>query len=103
MTNESQLSLLKQGVKVWNEWRHDHQRDHVDLMGANLNKAKLNGANLVRANLLEANLKSADLSGAELNGADLSSIGQSCWIGVGKNSRIAGKRSMNSAVVMLPF
>jgi hypothetical protein len=72
MTNESQLSLLKQGVKVWNEWRRDHQPDHVDLMGANLSEAKLNGANLVRANLMEANLKSADLSGAKLNGADLS-------------------------------
>jgi TIR domain/Pentapeptide repeats (8 copies) len=72
MADESQLSLLKQGVKAWNEWRRDHQRDHVDLMGANLREAKLNGANLVRANLLEANLNSANLTGAELNGADLS-------------------------------
>jgi hypothetical protein len=27
MADESQLSLFKQGVRAWNEWRREHQRE----------------------------------------------------------------------------
>ena len=92
MANESQLSLLKQGVKVWNEWRRKHQSVQVqlrmaglrrailkemnlsnaDLSNADLSGAYLNNAELSKANLSDANLNYADLSKANLSGADLS-------------------------------
>jgi len=31
MANEEQLSILKQGVEVWNKWRDMNHRHHVDL------------------------------------------------------------------------
>jgi hypothetical protein len=39
MADEDQLSLLKQGVEAWNEWRREHLWESVDLSGANLSGA----------------------------------------------------------------
>ncbi len=76
MANASHLSLLKKGVKAWNERRLEHKLDHVDLSkadlsGANLREADLSGANLREADLSGANLREANLSGANLREADL--------------------------------
>src|SRR5258708_11216530 len=73
------LTLLRQGVKVWNQWRKEHTGEDVDLSNADLSRAKLSGANLSRAklsgaNLSRAKLNRADLSGADLSGADLSGV-----------------------------
>ena len=102
MANQEQLSILKQGVEVWN--RHQSRTPFVQidlskakltgmnlnyvnlkgaklsgvdlsnakLMGAKLNKANLNGANLSKANLRGAQLRGVNLSGALLCDADLS-------------------------------
>ena len=67
MADQSQLSLLKQGAKAWNEWRHEHLLDRADLREADLSEAFLR-----RADLSEANLRKADLSWATLRLADLS-------------------------------
>jgi uncharacterized protein YjbI with pentapeptide repeats len=82
MADKSQLSLIKQGVKAWNEGRQEHQLEQVklsdvklsglNLSGANLGRACLRGANLSKADLSGANLREADLSGANLKGANLS-------------------------------
>ena len=87
MANEEQLSILKQGVKVWNEWQAENNSVDIDfseadlrnadlkrvnLFDANLNRANLNGAELVEAQLTGADLGEANLSGAQLNGAELS-------------------------------
>jgi uncharacterized protein YjbI with pentapeptide repeats len=102
MANEEQLSILKQGVEVWNQWRLNHHRIDIDLReislrqvdlrgvylnltnlsdadlsganlgGAFLNQARLCGAQLMGARLPGANLWEADLGGADLTGADLS-------------------------------
>lgn len=37
MANEEQLSMLKQGVKAWNEWRAEHRDAVIDLREADLN------------------------------------------------------------------
>jgi uncharacterized protein YjbI with pentapeptide repeats len=86
MANEEQLSILKQGVEVWNKWRTENPKIDVDLnradlrgahlIGANLSRAglryaNLSGADLRRANLTEANLYDADLRQADLEGANL--------------------------------
>lgn len=65
MANAEQLAILKQGVKVWNEWRNQHPASAIDLNGA-----ELSGANLRWANLYEANLSEADLSRAFLKEAN---------------------------------
>jgi len=67
MANEEQLSILKQGVRVWNKWRDKNLDVDVKLIGADLR-----GAHLSRANLREADLKVAHLSGAHIWRADLS-------------------------------
>jgi TIR domain/Pentapeptide repeats (8 copies) len=74
MADETQLSLLKQSVEAWNEWRREHLSDKVNLSGA-----KLSGTNLRRADLMdlrgtnlnEADLGQANLRGVLLMGADL--------------------------------
>jgi uncharacterized protein YjbI with pentapeptide repeats len=92
MAYEEQLSILKKGVDVWNQWRKEHpnininlsrhsfaypQFDGVDfnnasLFQADLNCGNLSNADLTNADLREANLELADLSGANLSRADLS-------------------------------
>ena len=83
MANQEQLDLLKQGVKVWNEWRamNEKEEGQIDLSGidlsgtdlarANLRVANLNCANLTQAHLAQASLRVANLSGANLRGAEL--------------------------------
>ena len=76
MANEEHLSILKQGVEVWNSWRRDNPEIRADLRGAdlseaNLSEANLFGADLIRANLFWADLSEANLTEADLRGADL--------------------------------
>jgi uncharacterized protein YjbI with pentapeptide repeats len=72
MANAGQLSILKQGVEAWNEWRAKNIYVYADLNEADLNGADLSGVDLRLAHLRRANLFRADLSGANLSGADLS-------------------------------
>ena len=79
MANEEHLSILKQGVEVWNSWRRDNPEIRADLRGADLrgadlSEANLFGADLIRANLIRANLFWADLSEANLTEADLRGV-----------------------------
>jgi uncharacterized protein YjbI with pentapeptide repeats len=96
MANEEHLTLLKQGVDAWNEWRCRNPTVYPDLHGAilhganlvqadltetdlaraflqdaNLNRANLAQANLAQANLSQANLTEIDLTGALLQEANL--------------------------------
>lgn len=76
MANQKQLKILKEGVKVWNQWRSSHQSARIDLSSSDLQQNDLRGANLYKANLRganlnEANLRNADLGGANLRGADV--------------------------------
>jgi hypothetical protein len=80
MANESHLSVLKQGVKPWNQWREQDfsvEPDlgvQPDLSGANLSGVDLSGADLSGTDLSGASLSGADLSGANLSGANLSGV-----------------------------
>src|SRR5579859_3400258 len=60
MANQEHLDLLKQGVKVWNQWRQEHPDILPDLSGARLFRASLTGADL----------SATDFTGADLTGAD---------------------------------
>jgi uncharacterized protein YjbI with pentapeptide repeats len=74
MANEEQLSILKQGVAVWNKWREENpllEFGGIDLKGANLSKATLRGVNFSSAHLEEAILSEASLVGANFFGAHL--------------------------------
>ncbi len=46
MANQEQLDMLKQDVKVWNEWRARNSNIVVDLRDADLGDANLDTANL---------------------------------------------------------
>lgn len=65
MGNEENLKILKQGVKVWNQWRANSKAPM-----ANLSDADLSGAELAGANFKRTSLNGVDLSGANLDGAD---------------------------------
>jgi pentapeptide repeat protein len=49
MADQSQLSLLKQDARAWNEWRREHESDLADLRGANLSEANLWNSTLEKA------------------------------------------------------
>jgi len=72
MASKEQLSILKQGVEVWNEWRAKNLYIYADLNEADLNGTDLRGVDLRIAHLRRANLVRADLRGADLSEADLS-------------------------------
>jgi uncharacterized protein YjbI with pentapeptide repeats len=94
MANQEHLELLKQGEKVWNEWRESNPAIEPDLKEANLMGEDLGGmkldkvdlsysrlgalylndwyeTRLLKADLREANLENADLHFADFTGADL--------------------------------
>ena len=71
MANEEQVSLLKQGVNIWDKWRQEDPAKEIDLNGADLSNAILDGANLYEANLYQADLSNANLSNANLGNANL--------------------------------
>jgi len=92
MANEEQLSILKQGVEVWNKWRKEQADPYfspdltnasledaflgeVNLYRANLNRARLRKANLTGAIVVSAVFMGADLRGATLNNARLTGAG----------------------------
>jgi uncharacterized protein YjbI with pentapeptide repeats len=69
--NPEQLSLLKQGVDVWNAWRKDNPEAIPYLNEANLSGMNLRKANFCRSFLQFANLENTDLTGADLRQAKL--------------------------------
>ena len=64
MANKDHLTLLQQGVAVWNAWRKQNRNVQPDLSSADLSRANLRVANLSGADLIGANLIGADLSKA---------------------------------------
>jgi TIR domain-containing protein/pentapeptide repeat protein len=93
MANSEHLKILRQGAKIWNQWRaerlsaqpifrwadlSDADLRWMDLTGVNLGQAPhqasprgdggadLSGANLTGSQLSWANLRGADLTGAQL-------------------------------------
>src|SRR5690349_8528078 len=98
MAIEEHISILKQGVDVWNSWRSKNPSIKPDLTGADLRNgvfteantgyptydfdgyvpsgsdltsADLTGANLTGASLAYVKLTGAKLTKADLTGADL--------------------------------
>lgn len=72
MANEKHLSILRQGIEAWNQWRHENPKIKPDLQGANLYGASLDGIDFGEANLREAMLCDASLGQANFSKADLS-------------------------------
>lgn len=71
MANPEHVEILKQGVKVWNEWRTQNNTFWPDLRLAKLRRANLAEANLAGANLTEADLTGANLTEANVTGANV--------------------------------
>ncbi|ASQ90112.1 hypothetical protein CHL67_03485 [Prosthecochloris sp. GSB1] len=72
MANPEHLTILKQGVEVWNQWRVENPYFKIDLRKANLRQVNLSEAFLRGADLSEANLTVSELRGVNLIGARLS-------------------------------
>lgn len=77
MADKKQLSILKQGVEVWNQWREENlstipDLSCSDLRETDLRKADLRGANLIGVNFFRADLRGVDFRGSNLVYADLS-------------------------------
>jgi hypothetical protein len=71
MADRDHLTILRQGVKVWNRWMEENPDVRPDLHEVNLRQGFLKQVNLREANLREANLRGANLRGANLRGANL--------------------------------
>jgi hypothetical protein len=86
MANQEHLEILKQGVKVWNEWRREHPDIRPDLRGIifkhmidELNSDdritnKLPQEDQLRTIVKGRDFSAIDLSQVNLNGADLNSV-----------------------------
>jgi len=74
MANEEQLSILRQGVPVWNKWRDVNPTTSIDLREAKLKEVQLGAANLNLADLRGADLRQSNLSEVNLNGAILREV-----------------------------
>ena len=86
MANPKHVELLKQGVRVWNEWKRSRVEATIDLSYADLSHIELTLTNPERreaeatvfvypigADLIHANLAGADFSGSEIMGANFRS------------------------------
>ena len=73
MSDKTQITLLKHGVRGWNEWRMAHADVRPELANASLYGLDLVNANLAEADLHEADLRGTNLSNATLAGANLES------------------------------
>lgn len=79
--NHEQLSILEEGVDVWNRWRDENQliRPNLeyaelresDFRNANFDKCNFHRAKLINCNLTGTKLRSANLISADLRGAAL--------------------------------
>ncbi|MBD2511865.1 pentapeptide repeat-containing protein [Nostoc muscorum FACHB-395] len=85
MANEEHLAILKQGVKVWNEWRKENPHIKPDLtkvrfkIFSNYSKANFSESNLSEANfsgnsLAETNFIAADLTKVNLAQTNLINV-----------------------------
>lgn len=70
--DKTHIGKLKEGVEVWNRWRHENPNTAIDLSNAKLPQRNLSGVNLADANLAGADLQGSTLDGALLSGAELS-------------------------------
>lgn len=72
MANEDHLKILKQGLKVWNQWRTKNRDIEPNLEDAQFYPLELGyGTEIEGLDLWKANLRGADLCGANLAGANL--------------------------------
>jgi hypothetical protein len=106
LANEEQLSILKQGVEVWNKWGKNNTEKIIDLSEANFRQSDLRGANfreahLFKTNFNEANLANSDFFLADLTGVNLSNADLSCARLVEANLTLANL--INSVLVEAVF
>ena len=66
MADPEQLTIIRQGTDIWNEWRKQNPNIKI-----NLSYTNLRGANLTEANLTKADLRGANFSYANLTKACL--------------------------------
>jgi len=71
MANESQLRILRKGVKAWNKWKIENPYDEVDFSDADLSQMKLQGANLTGADLMALHNRESIKIGADLSRTNL--------------------------------
>lgn len=101
MAHQRNLEVLKQGVKVWNEWYSKTKEADFstsDLRGADLSDADFCNTNFYKANLSKSQLRGANLRGADLRGADLTDAdlsGADLWKAKLCNADICGAKLKN--------
>jgi hypothetical protein len=81
MAGELQVSLLRQGVKVWNKWRSKRPSKRADLSRAYVLKANLSGADLSWANVSYASLGNSNFERAVVGSTIFGSVNLSSCIG----------------------
>lgn len=71
MANQDQISILLEGVDVWNKWRAENPNIIIDLSGADFSNTNLMRVHLDSANLEEINLSNSNLNFAHFHYSNL--------------------------------
>ncbi|HEX5735420.1 MAG TPA: toll/interleukin-1 receptor domain-containing protein [Blastocatellia bacterium] len=74
MANEEHLNILKQGTRVWNQWRFETATVSPDLTGADLREADLSEADLSGVNLSATRVSGLNLTPLRSGPANLSQV-----------------------------
>ncbi len=71
MSNSEHVSILKQGVGAWNQWRKDNREIVPDLSDDDFIQLDLSGYSFTNAHIIYSSFIGCDLSGAGLQHANL--------------------------------
>jgi uncharacterized protein YjbI with pentapeptide repeats len=71
VANQELVKVLKQGAKIWNQWRSENSTLEIDLTDAVLSSMTLSDTNLSNVTLINADLRGAILSSANMDGGVL--------------------------------
>jgi len=67
MANKRHLEILKQGVRIWNEWRKENPDERPDFSNAELSDINLRNADIRNVDFRNANLMKGDLRNADIS------------------------------------
>jgi hypothetical protein len=102
--SEEQVTILLQGLEVWNRWREENPQEKIELSDVDLRPEAIVGQPILgsgRANLRNINLEGAVLRETRLDGADLygARLGGACLLGAHLEGAVLQAAHLEEAIL----